>query len=82
MSSASIARRAPLEDRGTCQLLLGQFFGGADIGCAGGNVEEQETDMDYMGAVRQSFGDAANCDFRGLVNRIPKGSSGYRRERH
>src|ERR1035437_1501570 len=33
-----------------------------------------------MSAGQQSFGDGANCDFRGLVNRIAEGSGRYRRE--
>src|SRR5882762_10334975 len=33
-----------------------------------------------MCAGRQSFDDGANCDFRGLVNRIAERAGGYRRE--
>src|SRR4029077_3505504 len=35
-----------------------------------------------MCAGRQSFDDGANCDFRGLVNRIAERAGRYRREGH
>jgi hypothetical protein len=51
-----------------------------DVGFAGGNVEENETDVFCMGAGRQNFDNGANCDFSGLVNRIAEGSGRYGRE--
>ncbi len=50
------------------------FFGGRNVGFAGSNVEEHETDAFYVYAARQSLDDGANCDFSGLANRIAEGS--------
>jgi len=61
-------------------LLLGQFFSRPDVGFAGGNVEEHETGVVYVGAGRQSLGDGANGDCGGFVNGIAKGSGRYRWE--
>src|SRR6266436_8712265 len=80
MSSVHGARRTFLEDSGSCGWFAGYYFGGPDVGFAGGSVEEQEPDLLYMGAVGQSFDDGANCDFRSLVNRIAERSGRYRGE--
>src|SRR6266478_4737264 len=80
MSSVHGARRTFLEDSGSCGWFAGYYFGGPDVGFAGGNVEEHEPDLLYMGAVGQSFDDGANCDFSGLVNGVAKGAGGYRRQ--
>src|ERR1019366_6528411 len=68
------------EDNGNCQGSAGNFSGGLDVGVAGGNVEEHETDVLHMGAGRQNFDNGANCDFSGLVNRIAEDSGRYGRE--
>jgi hypothetical protein len=56
------------------------FFGGPNVGLAGVNVEEHETDLLYMYGGRQSFDNGANCDWSGLMNRIAERAGRYRRE--
>src|SRR5208337_1799041 len=80
MSTLNMIPSTFLEDSGSCAWFAGYFFSGADVGFAGGNVEERETDVFYMGAGRQSFDNGANCDCSGLVNRITEGSGRDRRE--
>src|ERR1700687_2913069 len=80
MSIVHEARRTFLEDSGSCGWFAGYFFGGPDVGFAGANVEEHETDLLYMYGGRQSFDNGANCDHGGLMNRMAERSSRYRRE--
>src|SRR3981081_2305175 len=77
---SNMARRTFLEDSGSCAWFARYFFGGPNVGFAGGNVEEHEPDLVYMYGGRQSFDNGANCDCRGLVNRIAERAGRYRRE--
>src|SRR5208282_2960770 len=68
------------EDNGIWLRFAGNFFRGLDVGFAGGCIEEDETDVFYVGAGRHSIDCGAKGDRSGFVNRIAESSSRNRRE--